>query len=222
MMMPDAVPRSRAVCTSMRTTDGPMACATLANARDSARASLGASVAAVTRVACPPATDCCAPASASVTPTTSIPANVRIARPPSDNLSRDGRSHSERTDCPDGRANARVSEPRCYAACPVRRRARGAALLDRDEARAAGTAHAQQMAVLLRRAQRCDRLLGRTDRAAINLDHDVARLQAGALGRASGDHVRDDGALRAALEPQRARDVRGQRLQAEANLALAL
>ena len=48
MTMPDAVPRSRAVCTSMRTTDGPMACATLANARDSARASLGASVAGVT------------------------------------------------------------------------------------------------------------------------------------------------------------------------------
>src|SRR6266496_841758 len=38
MTMPDAVPRSRAVCTSMRTTDGPIACATSrprASSRDS-------------------------------------------------------------------------------------------------------------------------------------------------------------------------------------------
>ena len=81
MTMPDAVPRSRAVCTSMRTTDGPIACATLANARDSARASLGASVAGVTRATCPPAADC-APAKASATPTTNIPAHVRIRPPP--------------------------------------------------------------------------------------------------------------------------------------------
>ncbi len=49
MMMPEAVACSSAVVTSMRTTDGPIARATSANARDSARASEAASVVGVSR-----------------------------------------------------------------------------------------------------------------------------------------------------------------------------
>src|SRR3982750_2334687 len=102
-------------------------------------------------------------------------------------------------------ATRRDHARRRYVAGPAGARDSKTALLDRDEARAVGTADTQQVPVLLRRAQRGDRLLGRAHRPTVHLDHDVARLEARALGRAAPEHVGHDRALRAAFEPERAR-----------------
>src|SRR5205814_5581067 len=77
----------------------------------------------------------------------------------------------------------------------VRARARGAGVttgrsrppapsLDGDEAGAVRPAHTQEVAAAARRAvKRPDRVVGGSDRPAIDLDDDVARVQARLLGR---------------------------------------
>src|SRR5262249_13158816 len=137
-----------------------------------------------------------------VTPKTNIPAQVRIARPPADKVSRDGRPQSgagtRYRGCARWRRAHSHESPRARPTRP------GGALLDRDELRAARSADAQQVtaAVLRGCVQRRDRVFGGGDRLTIDLDDDVAGLQPRAFGRAARDHVRDDRAARAAFEPE--------------------
>ena len=175
-----------------------MACATLANARDSARASLGASAGRRRQRSAPRTPDALRPRQ----------------------RQRDAHHHHRPRPHPPT-PHAVMAARKLHTGTRLRDRPRRkperatprATLLDGDEPRAGRAAHAQQVAALLRGAQRGHRLFGRSRRPAIDLDDDVAGLQARALGRAARTTSVTTAPLVPRSIPSELGDVGRQRLQ---------
>src|SRR3954453_22886218 len=210
MMTPDAVASSRSPLTSNRTTDGPIAWATAANAREIVYAEAGLEIGAVTRPR--------AGRAAEPSKTTSATAHNHDAR-----IGDPRRQAKHRTcpvaDCESARPNGWARRD-CVTsgAYPS-----SAPSLDGDEPGSVRPAHAQQVPTALRGSMKCgDRLVGGAARPPIDLDDHVARAKTRLLGGAAVHDVGDHGALGGPIDPQRGRHVGRQRLQRETDLPLPL